>query len=189
MQNYIAQALGILALIIMVLSYQQRTRNRLLMLQIAANLLLASNYYLIGAFTGCVMCLISVARSFVFSKSHTRWGKSRLWFYGFLIISVVAGALTWGNFYSIFALAATLLLTVALYSQDTKRMRLLLLFCPPLYFVYNFVNHSIGGMGSDIFCFISALIAVWRFDIRKADKKEDRAKPGEISADESVKKV
>jgi hypothetical protein len=189
MRNYIAQAFGILALIAMVLSYQQRTRSRLLAFQIAANLLLASNYYLVGAITGCVMCLISVARSFVFSKSDTSWGKSRLWFYGFMLISLVAGIATWGGFTSMFALAATLVLTVALYSQDPKRMRLLLLPCPALYIVYNYTNHSLGGMGSDLFCFISAVIAVWRFDIRKTDKAEGRVEPEKNSAGANEGKI
>ena len=183
MRNYIAQAFGIMALIAMVLSYQQRTRSRLLKFQIAANLLLASNYYLVGAITGCVMCLISAARSFVFLKSDTSWGKSRLWFYGFMLISLVAGIATWSSFTSMFALAATLLLTVALYSQDPKRMRLILLPCPALYIVYNYANRSIGGMGSDLFCFISALIAVWRFDIRKTYKTKSRIKPDKNSAE------
>ena len=178
MRNFLAQALGILALIAMVLSYQQRTRRRLLTLQIAANFFLASNYYLVGAITGCAMCLISVARSFVFSKNDTRWGKSRLWFYGFMLISTLAGILTWKDFTSAFALAATLILTVALYSNDPKRMRLLLLPCPLLYFVYNYINRSLGGMGSDLFCLISALIAVWRFDIRKT--KTEKARKGNI---------
>jgi len=171
MRNYIAQAFGLLALVAMVLSYQQKNRFRLLMFQIAANVLLASNYCLIAAYTGCMMCLISAARSFVFSQSHTSWGKSRLWLYGFLAVSVVAGIATWGGWDSAFALAATLVLTVALYSQDTKRMRLLLLPCPALYFVYNFINRSLGGMGSDVFSFVSALIAVWRFDLRKTDDR------------------
>lgn len=176
MRNYAAQTFGILALMAMVVSYQQRTRSRLLTFQIAANLLLAANYYLSGAYTGCMMCLVSAARSFVFSRSHADRGKSRLWLYGFLAISLAAGAATWDGFDSMFALAATVLLTVALFSQNPKHMRLLLLPCPALYFVYNYINGSIGGMGSDIFCLASAVVAVWRFDVRDKGKEGNRAR-------------
>jgi hypothetical protein len=117
-----------------------------------------------------MMSLINVARSFVFMKSDTRWGKSRLWLYAFLAVSVVAGFLTWGGIASLFTIAGTLLVTVALYSKDPKRMRLLLVPCPFLYIVYNYINRSVGGMGSDLFCLVSAAIAVWRFDIRKNDE-------------------
>lgn len=175
MQYYVAQAFGIVALVVMALSYQQRTRSRLLMFQIVSNLFFSGSYYLLGAYTGFVMSLINIARSFVFSQRHTRWGKSRIWLYLFLLISLIAGVMTWGGFGSIFSIAGTLLITVALYSESPKRMRLLLLPCPALYFVYNVLNRSIGGIGSDIFCLVSAAVAIWRFDVRKSGDSETEA--------------
>ncbi len=183
MLYYIAQAFGIVALIIMVLSYQQKTRSGLLQFQIISNLFFMGSYYLLGAYTGFIMSLINIARSFVFSKRHTQWGKSRIWLYAFLIISMIAGMITWGGFDSIFSIAGTLLITVALYSESPKRMRLLLLPCPFLYFVYNIINHSLGGIGSDIFCLISAAVAIWRFDIRKSGSGEDKAATGTAPAE------
>lgn len=162
-----AQGLGILAFILLVLSFQQKEKNRLLEFQMAANFFFVVSYTMLGALTGTVMCAINFARSFVFRNGDKNWGKSRVWFYVFLVAPAIVGAIFWSGISSLFIIAGTILVTVALYVKDHKLMRRLLVLCPPLYFVYNFANNAIGGMSADAFSFISTLIALWRFDLRK----------------------
>ena len=184
MKDVIAQILGILALLAMVLSYQQKERKRLLWFQLVSNAIYGVHYYLIGAVTMVAMSGINVARSFVFSKNDTKWGKSRIWLYLFLAITLVSGIWTWEGPLSLLVMAATLLLIVALYSENLAFMRKVFLVLPFLYIAYNVAKKSWGGIGNDVFCLVSALIAIWRFDIKKkADEEETGQEP--ISSDEA----
>ena len=184
MKDVIAQVLGILALLAMVLSYQQKERKRLLWFQLVSNAIYGVHYYLIGAVTMVAMSGINIARSFVFSKNDTKWGKSRIWLYLFLAITLVSGIWTWEGPLSLLVMAATLLLIVALYSENLAFMRKVFLILPFLYIAYNVAKRSWGGIGNDVFCLVSALIAIWRFDIKK---KADEEKTGQepISSDEA----
>ncbi len=169
MFDFIAQALGILALVIMVLSYQQKTRRGLLCFQMASNACFVANYLMLGGYTFAVMSLINIARSFVFYREDhgDAWAKNRIWLYVFLATPVITGIMTWENILSLLVIAATMVLTVALYSKNGTVMRRLFLLPPVLYISYNVSHGALGGIGSDIFCLISALIAIYRFDIKK----------------------
>lgn len=167
MFGFVAQLLGILALVFMILSYQQKVRVGLLRMQILSNGLFVVSYFMLGAVSMAVMCLINVVRSFVFSKSDTKWGKSPIWLYVFLAVSLIGGIVSWEGPISLLVIAATLILTVALYSKNLRFMRRMFLLPPLFYISYNLLNRSIGGIGSDVFCLVSAVIAIWRFDMHK----------------------
>ena len=169
MFDFIAQALGILALVIMVLSYQQKSRKGLLAFQMASNACFAVNYFMLGAVSFAVMSLINIARSFVFyrEESGDKWAQNRIWLLVFLTITVISGILSWENILSLLVIAATVVLTFALYSKNSKTMRRLFLLPPVLYISYNVSYGALGGIGSDVFCLISAVIAIYRFDIKK----------------------
>lgn len=174
--DILAQAFGVLALLLMMLSYQLKSRRKLLILQMVSNSCFVIHYYMIGAYAGAVMSLANVARSFVFSQNDKKWGQSRIWLYVFIVVSLVGGIVTWNGPLTILVIAATLVLTVALYSTNQKFMRMMFLLPPLLYISYNLANKSIGGIGSDVFCLISAIVAIYRFDIRKkeeVDKKQN----------------
>lgn len=170
----IAQILGILALLFMVLSYQQKVRVGLLRMQMLSNALFVISYFMLGAVSMAVMCFINVIRSYIFSKHDTKWGKSPVWLWVFLAVSLGGGILSWEGPISLLVIVATLILTVALYSTNLKFMRMMFLFPPLFYITYNVLNKSIGGIGSDIFCLVSAIIAIWRFDMRKPKNDEKK---------------
>jgi len=168
----LAQILSILAMISMVLSYQMKERKYLLYWQMAANVFFAVSYYLLGAPTGALISLVNVLRCIVFSFKHTKWGSSRLWLYFFLAAALGAGIWTWEGPRSLLIIVATLLLTVALYSDNLRFSRIIFVIVPSLYVVYNILSSSIGGSLSDVFCLASALFAIWRFDMNHGKKEK-----------------
>ena len=170
----LAQILSILGLIAMVLSYQMKERKNLLWMQLFSNLFFSVSYYLLDAKTGAVLSLVNVARCIVFMNRDKKWGQSRLWLYFFLAVAVIGGALSWEGPRSLLIIVTTLLLTVALYSENMAFMRKIFLICPLIYIVYNILSGSIGGIGNDVFCLISAAIAFWRFDLRKEKSGEEQ---------------
>ena len=185
MKDVTAQVLGILALLAMVLSYQQKERKRLLWFQLGSNALYAVSYFLLGANTMVVMCIVNVARSFVFSKNDTKWGKSRFWLYLFLAVALVGGIVTWSGWLDLLIIAATLLLTVTLYSTNLRFMRKVFLILPFMYIAYNVAHKSYGGIGNDVFCIVSAMIAIWRFDIKKKSAEKEEAGQDSVGSGEA----
>lgn len=171
--SILAQIFGIIALIAMVLSYQCKERKKLLLLQLASNVFFVANYFMLGASTMGWMCVINVVRSFVFMMDDRRWAKSPLWLYVFLIVALVTGIMSWEGPMSILVIVASLILIFALYSKNLKVTRLLFLFPPLLYISYNVYHMSFGGIGSDAFCLVSAIVAILRFDVRKKKEKPE----------------
>lgn len=181
MKEFITQAFGIVGFILMILSYQMKDRKKLLYMQMASNFFFVINYYMLGALTMAVMSVLNVVRSFVFSKDDTKWGSSKAWLWIFLGLAVALGIVTWEGPVSLLTITATLVLIVTLYSKNMKFMRKMFLLPPLLYVTVNLIYKSYGGLGNDIFCFISAIVAIIRFDVKKkgTENKEKTEEKGQ----------
>lgn len=62
----IAQMLGGIVLLLTVISVQQKTKERILMFQIIANILISVQYFLLNALTGGVVSTINIIRCIIF---------------------------------------------------------------------------------------------------------------------------
>ncbi|MCF0237408.1 MAG: YgjV family protein [Sphaerochaetaceae bacterium] len=173
MINFVVQLLGIVGLILMALSYQMKERKGLLFMQMFSNAFLVAHYALLGALVMVAMCAINIARSIVFIAEDKKGERNQKLLYVFLLISLVSGLLTWDGPLSLMVIVASLILTVALYCRNLTLMRILFLFPPVLYISYNIMKGSIGGVGNDLFCFISAIVALWRFNIKSKNNDKD----------------
>ena len=68
----IAQIIGILALIILMLSFQKNEKKLLLKYQIISSFLYALQYVFLGAYTGSLMNLTCMVRNFIFNKYNNK---------------------------------------------------------------------------------------------------------------------
>lgn len=76
MDQLIAQGVGYLALLFVILSFQKKTRTTLLLVMLAGLILFTIHYALIGAWTGSLMNLIEAAMVFVAYKKETQaWAQ------------------------------------------------------------------------------------------------------------------
>jgi hypothetical protein len=57
--------------------------------------------------------------------------------------------------------------TVALQKKDAKKVRLISLFCSPMWLTYNSFNGSIGGVITETFSIISIIVGYLRLDRKK----------------------
>ena len=57
--------------------------------------------------------------------------------------------------------------TVALWTRDMRRTRLLYLTNSPVWFTYDILARSYSCMVIEAIAFVSYVVAVWRFDIKK----------------------
>lgn len=158
------QLVGFVALAVGLLGFQANKRGNMLKFQVAASVLYAVHFYLLGAFTGAVMNGVNAGRNYAFFKI-----AKRTWLLpaGFMIIFALAGIITWQGPLSVLPTLAMLTGTLAFWQKNPTTIRLLELISPPLWFAYNAVAGSYPGMLAEIILFCSIILGIYRFDIKK----------------------
>ena len=167
MYVFFVQAIGVIALICGLLSFQQKKRKQILVFQMLAHILFVFQFLLLGAYTGACLDFIAFIRTLIFSNNQKKWASSSLWVVLFLVIMLVAGILTWDNVYSIFAIIASCLATVAMWVKSERYIRLISLFVGPCWFVYCLVNGSYSGAFNELLGIASIIIGMVRLDRNK----------------------
>ena len=167
----IAQLLGFLGTIIIVVGMQQKKYKHIVICKIGNEFLSAIHYLLLGGYTGMLAnfasCLTNGCYYFRIKK-----GKSTLPFQiVFATMFVIIGALSWHGPISILVVLAKLISSVALGIKNPRVIRILNLISNPCWLAYNIYVGSIAGIITDSLVIISVLIAVIRLDI--FSKKEN----------------
>ena len=153
MDFWLNQALGLLGSLIVFISVQFNNRRVILAAQA----------------TACLMWIniLSFARSVVFYFNDRKWAKSRAWLWAFLALYIVNTVLTWDGPRSLLPGIAMSMTTIALWTRDMRRTRLLYLTNSPFWFTYDILARSYSCMVIEAIAFVSYVVAVWRFDIKK----------------------
>ncbi len=172
MNNFIIQGIGFIALLFIILSFQNNTRYRILFFLWIAQVLFVIHFGLLGAWTAVAMTAIGAARTYIFNFRNTKkWADNKLWMYSFLISFWIAGVIVWEDYYSLLPIIAMTIETVGLWMKNTTHIRAINLFPHPLWFFYNFIVNSYAGMVTEIFVFSSIFIAIIRYDILRKKVK------------------
>ncbi len=176
--NYIAQVVGIFAVATFLLSYQQKKRKNIILLNATSRVLYIIQYILLGAYAGAVLDVLGTVSSLAaqnkdkgFIKRHTKLTV--------IIINVIIFAsgiavmiLTHDKF-GLFSIAGVLLHTSAFWISDEKIIRRVSFLGSPFWLVYNIASQAYGSAIGDILTMVSIGVAIYRYDIRgaKADKE------------------
>lgn len=162
MIEIIAQLLGILGTIFAFISFQLKENKKFFILQSLSGCMFALNFLLLGAYTGCMLNFINIFRGAVMlggKKMH-----KAPWLIAIQALYIVATILTYTNIFSVVALVAQLVGTLAMWSRNGKTIRVLQLFCvSPLWLVHNIFVFSIGGIICEVFNLGSIIVSLIRF--------------------------
>ena len=166
----LAQSIGFIAFLFIVLSFQNNKRSLILLFLIIAQTSFVIHFALLGAWTAVAMNAISAIRTYVFHQRDIKgWANKRIWFYLFLGLFWIVGFLVWEGSFSLFPILAMTAETIGLWMEKTRHIRLLNIIPRPLWFTYNFIVGSYAGMVTEVFVFCSILIGIFRFDVSKAN--------------------
>ncbi len=167
----IAQAIGFLGTIVVVIGMQQKKYKHIVISKIGNEFLSSIHYLLLGGYTGMLANLASCLTNGCY-YFRIKKGKSTLPFQiAFACMFVAIGALSWHGPISIFVVLAKLISSVALGIKNPQTIRILNLISNPCWLVYNIYMGSIAGMLTDSLVIASVVIAVIRLDI--LPKKEN----------------
>ena len=162
---YIAQFFGLIAAIFLITSFQINDRKKLLKLQIVSSLFFALQYLFLKAYSGLLMSIIVIFRNYIFQDKIS---TKKIIF--MVILMFVGSFFTFDGIISLLPVIACIEYTIALGQPKLKILRFAELISSALYLIYDIFIIAIAGVISTTFEFIFAIIAVYRFDIKKCKK-------------------
>lgn len=166
------QAIGLIGFAFVILSFWFKEKKQIIFMQIIANIFLSIHYYLLGAMSGGIICLITVIRNiFLYDKKD----KKTIIFYGiiFSIIFIFVGMLMYNGFVSLIPTIATIFYTYLLLKDDPNDIRIGNVLVSIMWMIYNiFVSSYIGIINEAIL----AITNVAAFHKYKKVKKKSKSK-------------
>lgn len=160
----LAQAIGMAATIISILSFQCKDNRKLFIMQIASSSIFALHYLLLGAHTGLLLNLASVVRLFFLYNGQKRWARHPAMMVGVTLLMALCGAVTWNGWLSLLPTAAMAVGTPFYWSQNGKTLRWAqLCFISPCWLAYNIALLSIPGIITETLAMLSVIISLIRF--------------------------
>ena len=180
----IAFIVGLVAVVIYLLCFQQKKRGGIILFNITARALFIIQYVLLSAFEGAVLDVAGIVATFLAQKKNTPLVKKYLkWvIIGTNLFIVVMGALVYENLLSLLPIVAVLLQVNALWLDKEKHIRLVSFWGAPFWLVYNFVSGAYGSCIADVLSMVSIGVAMFRYDFLPLRGK-GRADDGAEGAD------
>lgn len=102
---WVIQGIGIIAWLVLLVSYYREDTNKILVFQTIATALYCVHYYLLGAYSGLFICVFEVVRDFLYYK--TDWDDYI--FYGSIPVYIINGFVTFTGWYDLLPAFSSLL--------------------------------------------------------------------------------
>ncbi len=169
----IANLVGIVAVAVFVLSYQQKTRRGIVLCNAVSRFLYVLQYLLLGAFEGAVLDVVGILASFLaqrkdsgFVKKHLKWV-----ILGVNLLIVATGLLLYRSPLSLLPMLGVLLHTGAFWLNREKHIRIVSFLGSPFWFVYNLLSFAYGSAAGDAMTMVSIAVAMVRYDFNRGKKQ------------------
>ena len=166
------QALGFVPSVICFTSLQSGSRNKILVLQMGCTVLWACHYGLLGAYTAVLTSSLGLFRAILCYHNHKPWAKSRGWLYLLLGLYFASALVTWDGPYCLLPCLSMALSTLALWTHDMAKTRLLFLLNSPPLLAYDLITHSYSCAVVEVCALFSFFLAVYRFDLRPLRQRQ-----------------
>ncbi len=169
--NYIAQAVGLFAVATFLLSYQQKKRKNIILLNATSRVLYIIQYILLGAYAGAVLDILGTVSSVAaqnkdkgFIKRHTRLTVAII--NALIFAAGIAVMILTHDKFGLFSIAGVLLHTSAFWINDEKIIRRVSFLGSPFWLIYNIASTAWGSAIGDVLTMVSIGIAIYRYDIK-----------------------
>ncbi|MBQ8350456.1 MAG: YgjV family protein [Clostridia bacterium] len=159
----IGQALGVLATVITLLSYQTNSNRRLLVVQTAATLSNCLSYLFLQASSGFALNIVCILRNVIYYFQKPRTTANRISALLLAAAMTVLGAFSWQGPVSLLIIIALALNTLFMSLGSPQLLRKSILLTSTLILLYNIFVFSIGGMANEIVAIVSSIIGIIRF--------------------------
>ena len=156
---YIAQLFGLGAMVALFLVYQQKKRAGILYAKLTADVCWVVHYLLLGGYAGMIPNAVGILRELVFiQRKKRRWAGSVLWPVLFILINWGLGFRTFHSWFNLLPIAASSLVTVALWIDRPKLTKLILLPVCTAFLIYDLLIGSYVGAVNEAVSIVSIII-------------------------------
>lgn len=162
---YIAQIIGAIALIILIMSFQKNKKETLLKYQIFSSLLFALQYLFLNAMSGCLMNLMTMIRNLIYKKFNDKIPIIYL-----ILVILCMGILSvfsYNGLISLLPTIAVMIYSIALWQKNLTITRITEVISCLLFIIYNIKFWAISGLIATVIEMISAIVAICKFDLKK----------------------
>ena len=165
--NILAQLFGIGGMYMLFTLYQQKTRKKLLIRKLCADILWGIHYICLGAVAGAIPNIIGIFRETVFMNSDKKWANSLIWPAVFISVSWIAAIISWKSALSLLPMCASTLVTVSLWVKSPKLTRLMTIPVCTAFIIYDIFVGSYAGIVNESISLVSIAAAFFRKDLRE----------------------
>ena len=176
-KTIVPQIIGLLAVAVLLLSYQQKKRSGIILLNVISRCLYITQYLMLGAFSGAVLDVLGAIASLIAGKKNTAFVQKHIKaVIAAVMVSIVAVgtavAVINKSLLDICSLAGVLLQITALWMSKEKTIRSVSLMSVPFWMSYNLLNHAFGASVGDVLSGCSIILAMIRYgDFKSKSKK------------------
>lgn len=162
---WIAQGIGILALLLVIYSYQGKNRTSILDRQMWSSVIFVAHFALLSAWTGVAMNIIIVIRNWIFAQKGKRvWAESVWWVVMFIGLSVGVLFFTWEGPVSLLPMLAVIVGIYARWQEKPSQIRFLGLVGVLLWLPYTVIVESYAGTLTQLVLMVGILYGIVMHD-------------------------
>lgn len=169
--NLIAQILGFIAMGMGILVYQFNRHSTIMFIKVCISAIWCIHYGLLGLWSAVAINVLNVVRDTIFALREKKKLETPIIPVFFVVVSVVSVLCTWGNWWSIVPMIASVTSTLAHWQKVTKKLKIYALPGNILWLIYDLFNKSWSGSANDAFVIGSIIVSLVR--IRVNEKKEN----------------
>lgn len=163
--NPFAFAVGIVAVILMFISFQINDRKKILAFLILGVVALTIHQLMLGALLGALANVITIPRNLIFYfKDTAGWLRHPAWPYLFAFILVIFSLTLWQGWYSALPALAVICSTIALWKDNTTHIRFISVLGIMFWIPYAVIIDSLPTLMVQLVVLSSLFVAIWRFD-------------------------
>lgn len=167
----IAQIFGLFAMLSLFFIYQQKSRKKIIIAKLAADIFWVAHYLCLGGIAGMIPNVVGIFREIVFiNRKDKAWGNKIVWPILFIAINFGLGMTTFHSFYNILPITASAFVTVSLWIDNPKLTKLITIPVCIAFMIYDFYVKSYIGMINETISIISIVI----FFLKEREKKYEQ---------------
>lgn len=168
--------LGVIAVVFYLLGCMQKKRKKIILYNVISRVLFIGQYVLLGAFEGAALDVAAIVPSVLADKKEKSFIKNnlKLFIVGGNIFIIIAGLLVYKDVFSFLPIIGVMFHVSALWINDEKIIRRILLLGCPFCFVYNLVRGAYGSCIGDFLSCVSIITAMLRYDFGLFCKKDNQ---------------
>lgn len=166
--NLLANFFGALALLSNIFGIQSKKKKYIMISFILANLFLVINFILLKAYSGAIICFISVIETsinYIYDKNKRKYPVALICIY--IIISLICGLFAFKNVIDILPVLSSIIFAFTIIQKKERNIRILTLSFISLFVAYDFIVGAYAALLSAVIYCISIAIAIIRYDILK----------------------